>query len=256
MNECLFDLDKCEDTCINTPGSYRCSCPYGQVLASNGYSCIECAANKGSTNFSQVLPIMPRNINESSWHVAICTDNSTVCSGSLINDNLILTTASCVCNDEAISTESISVKLNKNYGCSTDETNEIEYGVSQIMCHPLYKKSKPEHNIALSRLDVIINATSFAPVCLPDKNTDTDIFTINNFVGIYGFREPDRLSSSADGSGIEGSTKHYTNNSMDGDDNLDELYLQVTQIVNNADCNSSYNYSLTGAIRNLTICTG
>ena len=227
VDECLFNLDKCEDKCTNTPGSYRCSCPYGQVLASDGYSCITCADNKASTNFSQATAVIPKNIKESMWHVAICMDNnSTVCSGSLINDNLVVTTASCVCNDNKTSTESISVKVNKNYGCPTEEVDALQYDVSQIICHPLYDDSALQYNIALLRLAVIVNTTAFAPACLPVANTDTDILNVNNFAGIYGYREMDKLSSSADGSGSESdSDTVYTSNDEVG--NLDELYFQV-----------------------------
>ena len=226
MDECLFNLDKCEDKCTNTPGSYRCSCPYGQVLASDGYSCITCADNKASANFLQETAAIPKNIRESLWHVAICMDNnSTICSGSLINDNLIVTTANCVCNNKT-STESISVKINKNYGCPTDEAGALQYDISQIICHPLYDDSTLQYNIALLRLAVVVNTTAFAPVCLPVANTDTDILKVNNFAGIYGYREMDKLSSSADGSGSKSNNDTVDTSNSEGD-NLDELYFQV-----------------------------
>ena len=253
VDECLFNLDKCDDKCINTPGSYRCSCPYGQVLGSDGYSCIKCADNKASTNFSQTTSVIPKNIKESLWHVAICMDNnSTVCSGSLINDNLIVTTANCVCNGNTTSTESISVKMNKNYGCATEEKDALEYDVSQIICHPLYDNSTLQYNIALLRLAMIVNTTAFAPVCLPIANTDTNLLTINKFAGIYGYREFDKLSDFADSSG-SGSDTAYANKSKG--DNLDELYLQVTKVVANDDCNSTY-YRSSVSITNQMICTG
>ena len=255
VDECQFNLDKCEDKCINTPGSYKCSCPYGQVLASDGYSCIKCANNASTANFTEISPIMPTNIKESLWHVAICVyNNSTMCSGSLINDNLIVTTANCVCNNNSILTESVSVKVNKNYGCPTEETNAVEYDVLQIICHPLYDNSTLEYNIALLRLAVIVNTTAFAPVCLPVANIDSYIYTVNNFVGIYGYREFNKLSSSGDGSGSgsEDDSVH-ANNSFDN--SFDELYLQVAQIVPNADCSVAYNYSSV-SITNHMICTG
>ena len=250
VDECLFNLDKCEGKCTNTPGGYKCSCPYGQVLASDGHSCIKCAESKATTNFSHVLPMMPKNIKESLWHVAICTDsNFTICSGSLINDNLIVTTANCICNDDTTSIESISVKLNKNYGCPTDETNELEYEVLQIICHPSYDNSTLDYNIALLKLTVIINATVFTPVCLPVPNTDTDIFTANKIVGIYGYRELDKMVSSADGSGIE-----VSKNNDNLDNSIDELYYQNTKIMTNADCSIANNHSV--PITDRMICTG
>ena len=253
MDECLFNLDKCEDKCINTPGSYKCSCPYGQVLASDGYSCIKCAYNQASTNFTQTTSVIPKNIKESSWHVAICMDNnSTICSGALINDNLIVTTASCVCNSNTTSIESVSVKINKNYGCATEETDAVEYDVSQIICHPSYDNSTLQYNIALLRLNMTINTTAFAPVCLPVANTDSFISNVNNFAGIYGYREFDKLSSSADGSGSKSAIAYVNNNKGDS---LDELYLQVIQVVANEDCSVAYHHSSI-SITNQMICTG
>ena len=253
VDECQFNLDKCEDKCTNTPGSYKCSCPYGQVLASDGYSCIKCADNGATANFTQISPIMPANIKESLWHVAICVhnshNNSTLCSGSLINDNLIVTTANCVCNNNTIFTESVTVKVNKNYGCPTEETDAVEFDVSQIICHPMYDNSTLEYNIALLRLAISVNTTAFAPVCLPVVNTDSSIYAVNNFVGMYGYREFDKLSSSADGSG----SVDYGNNSYDN--SVDELYLQVTQIVPNADCSVVHNHSSI-TITDQMICTG
>ena len=32
--------NNCEDTCINTHGSYRCSCPESFEVAEDGYSCL------------------------------------------------------------------------------------------------------------------------------------------------------------------------------------------------------------------------
>ena len=254
VDECLFSLDECEGKCINTPGSYKCSCPYGQVLASDGYSCIKCADNGASTNFSKTTPAIPKNIKESVWHVVICGENnSTICSGSLINDNLIVTTANCVCIGNTTSTESISVKMNKNYGCPTKEADALEYDVSQIICHPLFDISTLQHNIALLRLAMIVNTTAFAPVCLPVVNTDTDILNANKFVGVYGYKEFDKLSSSADGSGSKSATTAYVNNNKG--DSLDELYLQVTQVVDNEDCSVAYNHSSV-SITNQMICTG
>ncbi|XP_037339469.2 latent-transforming growth factor beta-binding protein 3 [Pungitius pungitius] len=45
INECAVNqgLGPCAERCLNSPGSYRCSCSYGYILAGNGRSCIaEC----------------------------------------------------------------------------------------------------------------------------------------------------------------------------------------------------------------------
>ena len=40
INECAIDMDGCAHDCINTIGSYVCSCRTGYRLASNGHSCL------------------------------------------------------------------------------------------------------------------------------------------------------------------------------------------------------------------------
>ena len=39
INECLISNDNCTQTCINTAGSYECSCQTGYVLADDGINC-------------------------------------------------------------------------------------------------------------------------------------------------------------------------------------------------------------------------
>ena len=39
INECIEGTQLCEHNCINTPGSYNCSCNTGYILSTNGFSC-------------------------------------------------------------------------------------------------------------------------------------------------------------------------------------------------------------------------
>ncbi|XP_072440504.1 epidermal growth factor-like protein 8 [Chiloscyllium punctatum] len=40
VNECVTGTARCQHGCINTPGSFRCTCHSGYRLANNGRSCI------------------------------------------------------------------------------------------------------------------------------------------------------------------------------------------------------------------------
>ena len=40
VNECDTSNGNCNQTCINTEGSYNCNCSDGYVIASNGYDCL------------------------------------------------------------------------------------------------------------------------------------------------------------------------------------------------------------------------
>ena len=39
INECAEDTDSCDQTCIDTEGSYTCSCLWGYELATNSHQC-------------------------------------------------------------------------------------------------------------------------------------------------------------------------------------------------------------------------
>ena len=195
------------------------------------------------TTLKELVPLAARNITEALWHVVVCKDDSTIiCSGSLINDNFIVTTADCVCNNNSTADGSISVKMNKNHGCAIEETNGIEYDVTHITCHPMYNSVTYEYNIALLKLAVIINTTLFAPICLPTAK-DTSSFAVDEFAGVYGYGHFNMLgSASADGFSI--STVY---------DDKNELLFEVTQIVSNNECSIAYNSSV--PITNHMTCT-
>ncbi|GAB1597302.1 epidermal growth factor-like protein 7 [Argonauta hians] len=42
VNECITDRHKCQHNCINTAGSYKCSCNDGFKLMNDGFSCTLC----------------------------------------------------------------------------------------------------------------------------------------------------------------------------------------------------------------------
>ena len=39
-NECLDNNGQCQSVCINTPGSFSCSCESGFLLLTDGRSCV------------------------------------------------------------------------------------------------------------------------------------------------------------------------------------------------------------------------
>ncbi|XP_025078736.1 fibulin-1-like [Pomacea canaliculata] len=54
INECSAGLAKCSHTCINTPGSFTCSCPVGMKLDNNGLTCSNCFPGTFGPNCNQV----------------------------------------------------------------------------------------------------------------------------------------------------------------------------------------------------------
>ena len=45
INECAEDIDNCSQLCIDTDGSYTCSCSFGYYLTDNGRGCNGIAFN-------------------------------------------------------------------------------------------------------------------------------------------------------------------------------------------------------------------
>ena len=240
VDECLYKLDKCEATCINTPGSYKCSCPYGQVLASDGYGCIECAIDTSGINHTAIQSPQFISADKSVWHVAICGTNSTTCSGSLINNNFVITSASCVCDDELVFLQSVMVTFNKERGCDTQEIGSTDYSVTQIICHPMYNVTTLAYNVALLKLDRNVNTNIFKPVCLP-TDRDQSTTSINRYTGVYGYENFDYVGSSTSFSDVI------------VPDITEELFIQVTEIVSNNKCSTAYGHIV--LVDNKMMCT-
>ena len=128
------------------------------------------------------------------WHVAICGTSSTTCSGSLINDNFVITSASCMC-DQVTFPQSVVVKMNKKFGCQTQELDSVDHSVIQIICHPMYNDTTLAYNVSLFKLGRIVDTSIFKPVCLP-TDRDKSITSINRFSGVHGYENFDYVGSS------------------------------------------------------------
>ena len=129
---CPFFVDpceKCQHVCQNNSG---CACHKGYTLSSDGYSCIKCAKVSINHNGVQGFTFI-----RSSWHVALCnaTDpsNPLVCSGSLINDQWVITSARCVCRNN-ININSLSLSINKLRTCVVKD-DKMHMSVSEIHCY-------------------------------------------------------------------------------------------------------------------------
>ena len=114
MDECAVDNDGCEGSCINTLGSFVCSCGPGYILNGNGLTCdgmcVYGYANKkrgggGLSFFSIIVIITLLDINECAVDNGGCEHNctntlgSSVCScgpGYILNGNGLTCDGMCV----------------------------------------------------------------------------------------------------------------------------------------------------------------
>ena len=183
--------EKCQQLCYNNSS---CACHEGYTLSSNGYSCIRCA--KASITSSRLSVLNP------TWHVALCNasepSDPLVCSGSLINDQWVITSAECVCGHD-IDLDSLSLRINKQRTCVIEEDDEIDVLASEIHCHPSYNSSNDKLiDLALIKLSSPITNEELnitLPLCVEADDT-SKIYNVDqsgDYYNTYGLGNPTRV---------------------------------------------------------------
>ena len=184
VDECKLDSTLCDKECVNTEGSYYCQCPPSYALATNGTGCIECGTSR-STNDRADGYVTRKRFN---WHVQLCnstaaSDNKNVlCSGSLINDQWVVTSAECVC--EGQDNSGLTVNVHKTTNCSKPLNNAASHTVALVKCHEGYKSKVVGYNIALLKLSSPVDAV---PVCLPKNSISMNFHDSVNTVTMTGW---------------------------------------------------------------------
>ena len=182
---CPDRCEKCQHLCLNNSS---CACHDDYTLSSDGYSCIKCA---------KVFIDERRVFIEPTWHVALCNTSDPsdplVCSGSLINDQWVITSARCVCGHN-IDINSLSLRINKLRTCVVEEDNETDIFASEIYCHPGYNNSDDElTDLALIRMSSPIQKDELnntLPLCV--HNSEIYNFRI---LTTYGLGNPTKVVS-------------------------------------------------------------
>ena len=184
IDECKLDSTLCDKECVNTEGSYYCQCPSSYALAVNGTSCIECGISKPINHHSNGYVTRRRF----SWHVQLCNstvsndDENVLCSGSLINDQWVLTSAECVC--EGQDNSGLIVNVHKTTNCSKPLNNGTSRAVALVKCHEGYKSKVVGYNVALLKLSSPVDAV---PVCLSKKSISVNFHDSVNAVTMTGW---------------------------------------------------------------------
>jgi len=182
---------KCHHIC--NENNSTCACYDGYVLSENGYSCIKCASvQKNVDNIIGYDILIP------TWHVVLCSaSNMFVCSGSLVGDQWIVTSAKCVCSN-SINESSLSLRVKKSRTCAVEEDNEFDLSVAEIYCHPDH--NKPYHemvDLALIKTEFPIPSNELnntLPLCLKNNSPD-ELYDYGHsgHLLIYGLGNPAKL---------------------------------------------------------------
>ena len=156
--------------------TYICQCKKGYVIAADGITCIKCARSSNPT-----------------WHVALCnaSNDDTICSGTAISDQWVLTSARCVCNnDTGIDKQSLSIRFGKTRTCFYTDNNETQHTVSEIYCNPNYAANALTVDIAAIKLQSPIPISVMKqspPLCINNVRKTKKLFSPGRLVEIFGW---------------------------------------------------------------------
>ena len=173
-NPCI--LSPCEQGCLIGDSGYICQCEDQHVLAADGITCIKCAHSNNPT-----------------WHVALCnaSNNETICSGTAISDQWVLTSAGCACNNNSgIDKQSLSIRFGKTRTCSYSDANELSLSVSEIHCYPKHTDKALITDIAAIKLQTPIPVNTMnqsPPLCTENARDGKRQFVYGKVVEIFGW---------------------------------------------------------------------
>lgn len=197
---CTLEKDKgCSQFCKPDYISYKCSCAHGWKLNPTNVNKCEPAVDYPCgkvRSLSQWQSRQTSNI-QSNYEGLMCTstecpwqaflfspESAGFCSGVILKDNLVLTTAQCVTKYG-----SYQVAVGKRSVSSDDGRT---FFVKKHHIHPRYVEGRPENDLAVIELrDRIRFSSSTIAACLPEKSFAESILMQGDLPAVVtGWREP------------------------------------------------------------------
>lgn len=261
---CTLEKDKgCSQFCKPGYTSYECSCARGWKLKGKE-KCepavsIPCGKvnslsswkNKQSTIATSNFEGVSCTTLECPWQALLKSEGSEgYCSGVILKENLVLTTAQC-----ANKYSSFKVEVGKS------RTSSIEaqtFYVKLIHYHPRYVRDRPENDLAVIELRGRITfKRNVVAACLPEKDFAESILMSGDFPAVVtGWKEPTQASSFNDELTINQLVYSKLPQCMETYPNLMTNKMGCTAARANADCNMSSGSPLLTMYRDVLFLTG
>lgn len=189
---CVIDKTKgCSQFCKPGYQSYECSCAWGWKLQQKEkcvpavqYPCGKVSSlrqwdSRQSNNIRSDYEGLDCNAEECPWQALLRNSGSSgFCSGVIIKENFVLTTAQC-----AHKHDDFQVAVGKRV--PSYEAGEQTLYVKHVHIHPLYLEGKAENDLALIELkDKIIFKKTVVPACLPERDFAESVLMSGEYMGV------------------------------------------------------------------------
>jgi secreted trypsin-like serine protease len=158
--------------------------PPAAVCGSPAFMCQGACSSRSVGGIMAVQAELP-------WNVQIYSSNRHICSGSLVDNRYVLTSASCVDPTTPASVAALRVRLGDFNRNSNSDGQYVERNVTTVYRHsdfvPQKSNSAPLNNIALIKLGQPVTFTDrIRPICLDEVSTRVDTGTNEGIVSGYG----------------------------------------------------------------------
>lgn len=201
---CILDKTKgCSQFCKPGYVSYECSCARGWKLDERDKEKSKCVPavrfpcgkvsslsaweGRQSTIISGDFEGVSCNSGECPWQAILKSAESPgFCSGVILKENLVLTTAQCA-------NKHSSIQVTVGVRVTTQGGNEQTLSVKAVHVHPGYVETRPDHDLALLELQgYIVYKATVSTACLPERDFADSILMTGNYPAVVtGWKQPE-----------------------------------------------------------------
>ncbi|XP_046716125.1 protein Z, vitamin K-dependent plasma glycoprotein a [Silurus meridionalis] len=189
---CIIDKSKgCSQFCKPGYQSYECSCAWGwklqqkeKCVPAGQHPCGKVSSlsqwnSHQSSNIRSKFEGLDCRAEECPWQALLRnSDSKGFCSGVIIKENFVLTTAQC-----AGKYPDFQVAVGKRL--TSYETGEQNLYVKHVHVHPLFMEGKPENDLAVIELkEKIIFKKSVVAACLPERDFAETLLMSGEHLGV------------------------------------------------------------------------